>query len=59
MDSNGDVNWQQVSDSVTTYLIGWEKVYMLRYKTLSPECNGYILQITNDGYVKDYRSSGK
>lgn len=59
MDSNGDINWQKVSDSVSISRMGWKKVYSLSYKTLDPGCNGYKLEVTNDGYVRDYRSAGK
>lgn len=58
MNSNGDIDWQKVSDSVIIKRIGWKKVYMLVYKTLDPECNGYKIEVTNDGYVLDYRSAG-
>ena len=59
MDANGSVNWQNVLEAIEVRMLGWEKIYTLKYKTLYPGCNGYRLDMTNDGYIRDYRSAGK
>ncbi len=59
MNNKNEVDWEEVLQSVHVYFIGWKKVYSIHYKTLDPGCNGYKLDMTYDGYIKDYRSCGK
>jgi hypothetical protein len=59
MNNKSEVDWEVVLQSTHVYFIGWKKVYSIHYKTLDPECNGYKLYMTYDGYIKDYRSCGK
>ncbi len=59
MNNTNEVNWEKVLQSTHTYFKGWKKVYSIQYKTLDPECNGYKLDMTSDGYIRDYQSSGK
>lgn len=59
MNNKNEVNWEKVLKSTRIYLKGWKKVYSIHYRTLDPECNEYKLDMTSDGYTKDYRSDGK
>ena len=59
MDNDKNVIWQKVYESVNVRRLAWKKIYSLSYKTLDPQCNGYKLEITDDGYVYDYRSAGE
>jgi len=59
MDSNKNVNWDNVQESIKVYRIVWKKAYSLEYITLDQECNKYKIDMTYDGYIKDYRSAGK
>lgn len=58
-DKNKNVRWQNVLNEVKEYKIGWKTVYKLKYKTSNPDCNGYKIDMTSDGYILDYRSAGK
>ncbi|BCN30864.1 hypothetical protein [Anaeromicropila herbilytica] len=59
MNNKNKVNWKKVLKSTHIYFIGWKKVYSIHYRTLELQCNGYKLDMTSDGYIKDYRSAGK
>lgn len=58
-DTNGDVIWEDVYNSIKVEYKLWKKMYKLDYKTSNVECNGNSISITKDGYILDYRSSGK
>lgn len=59
MNNEKKVNWDKVLKETHVYFKGWRRVYSIHYETLDPECNGYKLDITSNGYIRDYRSAGK
>ncbi len=58
-DNDGNVVWEDVYSSIKVENKLWKKIYKLDYKTSHEECNGNSISITKDGYILDYRSSGK
>lgn len=58
-DTDGNVIWEDVYSSIKVEYKLWKKIYKLNYKTSNVQCNGNNISITKDGYILDYRSSGK
>lgn len=56
-DSYNYIDWNKVNKSIETGNILWRKCYILEYTPKG--CNMYLIKITSNGHIYDYRSCGK
>jgi hypothetical protein len=52
----GLIDWQHVVDAVTTTVVSGRTIYSLRYNPQT--CSGFVLKMTNDGYISVYGCCG-